>query len=60
MRNKLSEGAQGLQLDDLFAYSRDAVWLANRAFFNPTMVGLLYFVSFIGLYDALKISDLGG
>lgn len=28
-----------------FIYSRDAVGLANKAFFDPSMMGLLYFVS---------------
>jgi phosphatidylinositol glycan class S len=28
-----------------FILSRDAVGLANKAFFDPSMMGLLYFVS---------------
>jgi hypothetical protein len=28
-----------------FILSRDAVALANKAFFDPSMMGLLYFVS---------------
>ena len=30
---------------DVFILSRDAVGLANQAFFDPSMMGLLYFVS---------------
>ena len=30
---------------EAFILSRDAVGLANQAFFDPSMMGLLYFVS---------------
>lgn len=30
---------------EAFVLSRDAVALANEAFFHPSMMGLLYFVS---------------
>ncbi len=30
---------------EAFLLSRDAVGLANEAFFDPSMMGLLYFVS---------------
>jgi len=34
-------------LTDLFSAARDAAQLSNRAFFNPSMMGLLYFVSML-------------
>ena len=36
-----------------FILSRDAVGLANKAFFDPSMMGLLYFVSHCILYPGI-------